>query len=139
MDFITQGLFGAAAGEAVCGHKLGRRATLWGAFGGLLPDLDVLASSLMGPTAHMTFHRGPPHALWVGPVGGSLLGYRLYFSGLLHDLYRVIALLCYLFFFSGLLHDLYRVIAFLGHLLFFSGLLHDRFLVLALPAGVCVY
>ncbi len=78
MDFITQGLFGAAVGEAVCGHKLGRRATLWGAFGGLLPDLDVFASSLMGPTAHMTFHRGPTHALWFGPVVGTMLGYAVW-------------------------------------------------------------
>ena len=30
MDPVTQGLLGAAVGQAVYGHRLGRKAALWG-------------------------------------------------------------------------------------------------------------
>ncbi|MGD8803873.1 MAG: metal-dependent hydrolase, partial [Gammaproteobacteria bacterium] len=41
MDSITQIALGAAVGEAVAGRQLGRRALLWGAICGTIPDLDV--------------------------------------------------------------------------------------------------
>ena len=41
MDSLTQLTFGAACGEAILGKKIGRKAPLWGAVLGTLPDLDV--------------------------------------------------------------------------------------------------
>ena len=41
MDSLTQLTFGAACGEAILGKKVGRKALIWGAILGTLPDLDV--------------------------------------------------------------------------------------------------
>ena len=40
MDSLTQIALGASVSEAVMQNKVGRRATLWGAICGTLPDLD---------------------------------------------------------------------------------------------------
>ncbi len=77
MDTLTQGLLGATVGQACCGRSLGRRAVVYGALGGLLPDLDILAG-LSRPLGEFLYHRGPTHALWVGPVVGPLLGYAMW-------------------------------------------------------------
>ncbi len=73
MDTLTQGLLGATFGQACFGHRLGRRAVVWGAVGGVLPDLDLVASAT-GPMGEFLYHRGPTHALWFGPVVGTALG-----------------------------------------------------------------
>jgi inner membrane protein len=62
LDSLTQLTFGAACGEAVLGAKVGRRALLWGAFLGTLPDLDVLIP-LGGPVDDFVYHRGFSHSL----------------------------------------------------------------------------
>ena len=41
MDSLTQVVLGSAVGYAVLGNKIGRKAALWGAALGTLPDLDV--------------------------------------------------------------------------------------------------
>lgn len=63
MDSLTQLTLGAAAGEAVLGRKVGRKAALWGAILGTLPDLDVLIP-LGDPIKDFTYHRGASHALF---------------------------------------------------------------------------
>ncbi len=78
MDTVTQALLGATVAQAGFAHKLGRRALWWGALGGLLPDLDVLAIATHGPFAEFRFHRGITHALWFGPLLGPLLGYAVW-------------------------------------------------------------
>lgn len=75
MDTATQAMLGAAVGQVAFSHKLGRRALVWGAVGGVLPDLDVLASLATGPFGEWIHHRGTTHALWFGPVVGPLLGW----------------------------------------------------------------
>ena len=55
---------GAAVGEAVLGRRIGRRAALYGAVLGTLPDLDVLIP-LGDPVADFTEHRGFSHSLFV--------------------------------------------------------------------------
>lgn len=75
MDTITQAVLGAAVGQAVAGPVLGRKALVWGALGGTLPDLDVIAGALTGPWGRLIWHRGPSHALWFGPVVGPMAGY----------------------------------------------------------------
>ena len=78
MEPITQGLLGAAIGQAGFARSLGRRALGWGALIGMLPDLDVIAAPLHGGFGEMIYHRGTTHALWFGPVAGSLLGWCLW-------------------------------------------------------------
>ncbi|HEX9619511.1 MAG TPA: metal-dependent hydrolase [Polyangiaceae bacterium] len=77
MDSITQAVLGAAVGMASA-PRLGKRAAMWGAVGGVIPDLDVFAAAPFGPWARLEVHRGSSHALWFGPVVGSLFGYTLW-------------------------------------------------------------
>ena len=62
MDSLTQLTFGAACGQALLGHKVGRRALAWGAILGTLPDLDVFIP-LGGPVNNFVYHRGFSHSL----------------------------------------------------------------------------
>jgi len=62
MDSVTQLVFGAACGEAVLGQKVGRKALVWGAVLGTLPDLDVFIP-LGGPVNDFVYHRGFSHSL----------------------------------------------------------------------------
>ncbi len=78
MDSLTQAVLGAAVGQAAFGHRLGPRAARWGALAGLLPDADMLATLVLGPEGEYLWHRGPTHALWFGPVVGTLLGWALH-------------------------------------------------------------
>jgi inner membrane protein len=73
MDPPTHGLLGAAIGQAFFGRTLGRRALVWGAVGGMLPDVDVVMTAA-GPMGEWLYHRGLTHALWVPPVAGTILG-----------------------------------------------------------------
>jgi len=75
MDTVTQALLGAAVGQTAFSHRLGRRAVVWGAVGGVIPDLDVLAIAVQGPFAEFRYHRGITHSLCFGPVVGPLLGW----------------------------------------------------------------
>jgi inner membrane protein len=78
MDTVTQALLGAAVGQAGFSHRLGRRALVWGAVGGVIPDLDVLAIAVDGPFAEFRYHRGITHSLFFGPVVGPLLGWLMW-------------------------------------------------------------
>jgi inner membrane protein len=54
---------GAAVGESVMNNKVGRKASLWGAICGTLPDLDVLIP-YGDPVRDFTFHRAESHAFF---------------------------------------------------------------------------
>ncbi|MCP4077080.1 MAG: metal-dependent hydrolase [Gammaproteobacteria bacterium] len=64
MDSVTQLLLGAATAEASAGRQIGRRAALWGAVCGTLPDLDVLVP-LSNAISDFTYHRSASHSLLV--------------------------------------------------------------------------
>ena len=64
MDSLTQLALGAAVGEATAGRQVGRRALLWGAILGTLPDLDVLIP-LGDAVSDFTYHRSASHSLLV--------------------------------------------------------------------------
>lgn len=64
MDSLTQAVLGAALQGAVLGRIQGRRALLYGAALGTLPDLDVLIR-YADPVSQMTFHRGFSHSIFV--------------------------------------------------------------------------
>lgn len=64
MDSLTQLALGAAVGEATAGRQVGRRALLWGAVLGTLPDLDVFVP-LGDAVRDFTYHRSASHSLLV--------------------------------------------------------------------------
>jgi len=69
VDSLTQALLGASVQGALLGRWQGRKALLYGAALGTLPDLDVLID-YGDPVAEMTFHRGFSHSLLVlGALG----------------------------------------------------------------------
>ncbi|MEM1244457.1 MAG: metal-dependent hydrolase [Pseudomonadota bacterium] len=74
MDFITQGLLGAAAAQAIFVKQLPKHAWKVGAIAGMLPDLDVFIRSSTNPAIFMTYHRHFTHSLVFIPIGGLLAG-----------------------------------------------------------------
>ncbi|WP_144633415.1 metal-dependent hydrolase [Bordetella genomosp. 13] len=64
MDSLTQAVLGAGIQGAVLGRMQGRRALLYGALLGTLPDLDVLVR-YADPVSSMTYHRGFSHSVFV--------------------------------------------------------------------------
>jgi inner membrane protein len=64
MDSLTQIVLGGAVGYAVLGNKVGRKAAIYGAILGTLPDLDVFLP-YAGEVEAFTYHRGFSHSLLV--------------------------------------------------------------------------
>lgn len=64
MDSVTQIALGAAVGEAVLGRRVGRKAAVWGAICGTVPDLDTFVP-LQDPVAAFTYHRSYSHSLFM--------------------------------------------------------------------------
>lgn len=64
MDSITQAVLGATIQGAMLGRSQGRRALLYGAALGTLPDLDIVIS-YADPISVMTHHRGFSHSVFV--------------------------------------------------------------------------
>ena len=84
MDSLTQLTLGAAVGEAVLGKKVGNRAMVWGALGGLLPDFDVFARFFTDEITALAFHRGFMHSILFSIIMAFILGWLaewLYRSG----------------------------------------------------------
>jgi inner membrane protein len=77
MDTVTQLTLGAAVGEAVLGKKIGNKAPLWGAFFGVVPDLDVLVSPFVTEVQSLAIHRGITHSLFFCFVAAPLFGWIL--------------------------------------------------------------
>jgi len=64
MDSITQALLGATVQASLLGRWQGRKALLYGAVLGTLPDLDVVID-YGDAIADMTYHRGFSHSLFI--------------------------------------------------------------------------
>jgi len=77
MDSLTQIVLGAACGEAVLGKKIGNKALLFGAIGGTIPDLDVIANFLTDTVTAVELHRGFSHSIFFSilfaPIFGRLI------------------------------------------------------------------
>lgn len=67
MDSLTQAVLGAAIQGVGMGRYQGRKALLYGAALGTLPDLDVLIR-YADPVSAMTHHRGFSHSLLLLPL-----------------------------------------------------------------------
>jgi inner membrane protein len=74
VDSVTQAVLGGAVSYAILGRRLGRRAAIYGAALGTLPDLDVLID-FGGPIENMTHHRGFSHSFFVQGVLAPLLAW----------------------------------------------------------------
>ncbi len=79
MDSLTQITLGAAVGEVVLGRKVGNRAMLWGAIGGTIPDLDVLANLVTDDMSSLAFHRAITHSFTFAFLAPVALGYLLHY------------------------------------------------------------
>ncbi len=64
MDSVTQAVLGASIYGAAMGRWQGRKALLYGAILGTVPDLDVVLD-YGDAVANMTYHRGFSHSLFV--------------------------------------------------------------------------
>lgn len=78
MDLITQTVLGAAVGEVVLGKKAGNKAIMWGAVGGLFPDLDVLIAPFFSEVDGLFVHRGFSHSIIFAFILAPLLGWLIY-------------------------------------------------------------
>ena len=78
MDSITQASLGAAVAHAAWHKPLGRKALLWGAFFGMLPDLDIVFFPLLDDVQQLYWHRGESHSIFFVLIGGALLGALLW-------------------------------------------------------------
>ncbi|MDJ0802908.1 MAG: metal-dependent hydrolase [Desulfobacterales bacterium] len=76
MDSLTQLTLGAACAEAVIGKQVGRKAIVWGAVLGTLPDLDVFIP-LGGPVDDFVYHRGFSHSLILLAVLSPLIAWLI--------------------------------------------------------------
>ncbi len=76
MDSLTQLTLGAACAEAVIGKQVGKKAILWGAVLGTLPDLDVFIP-LGGPVNDFVYHRGFSHSLFLLAVLSPLIAWLI--------------------------------------------------------------
>ncbi|CAO5681550.1 MAG: hypothetical protein NEHIOOID_00350 [Holosporales bacterium] len=82
MDLVTQGLLGATVGYAVSEKKLGHKKALgWGAFFGLLPDVDVVFKYFSThPMAQLFYHRGITHSLFFAPVLAFFIAFYMQYK-----------------------------------------------------------
>ena len=75
MDLITQGILGAAVGQVGFQRTLGRKALVYGAIIGMLPDADVLVRLSSDMYAEMLHHRGITHSLFFAPLIAPIMGW----------------------------------------------------------------
>jgi len=78
MDPLSQAVIGASASQAMNRSTRAIVAGLFGALGGMAPDLDVLIRSSTDPLLFLEYHRQFTHALIFIPIGGSICGLLLY-------------------------------------------------------------
>lgn len=78
MDLLTQTVLGAAVGEITLGKKAGNKALIWGAVGGLIPDLDVLITPFFNEVDGLFVHRGFSHSLIFSLLLAPLMGWLIH-------------------------------------------------------------
>lgn len=72
MDSITQGVLGAAIGEAILGKEKGNKGAIIGAIVGTIPDLDIIFYLFYDKLEMLSIHRGFSHSI-VFSISGALL------------------------------------------------------------------
>lgn len=77
MDSLTHAAIGACLGELTIGHKIGKRALLWGALVSNAPDIDVVCYLWMSPTQALLAHRGVTHSIFFNILLAFFLAFIL--------------------------------------------------------------
>jgi inner membrane protein len=72
MDIISHALLGSATGFSALSAKLGRKALLLSAAGGMVPDIDFFLRPFADPALPGELHRHFTHSLVFVPVGGLI-------------------------------------------------------------------
>jgi inner membrane protein len=75
MDSITQGVLGAALGEAILGKKMGNKGALVGALLATIPDLDVFLYLYYDKLEMLSIHRGFSHSILFSILGAIALAF----------------------------------------------------------------
>jgi len=81
MDSLTQAILGAVTFAAVKDKEIGKKALLFGAFAGTIPDLDVLFAPFFNDVAFISVHRSFSHSILFALLFGGIMGeifFRLY-------------------------------------------------------------
>lgn len=78
MDPVTHGLIGASASLSFADKDQTYFATLLGAAGAMLPDLDILIDSASDPLLQLEFHRQFSHSFLFIPVGALIVAALLW-------------------------------------------------------------
>ena len=76
MDSITQIALGISVSETVMQNKVGRKASLWGAICGTLPDLDVFIP-FGNVIKEFTYHRAESHAFFYMAIAAPILAWLI--------------------------------------------------------------
>ncbi len=77
MDSITQGVLGAAIGEAILGKKIGIKGAIIGAIIATIPDLDVILYLFYDKLDMLSIHRGLSHSIAFSVLGAFLIAFVL--------------------------------------------------------------
>lgn len=77
MDSITQGVLGAAIGEAILGKKIGNKGAIFGAIVATVPDLDVILYLFYDKFDMLSIHRGFSHSIVFSILGAFLIAFAL--------------------------------------------------------------
>lgn len=69
MDSLTQAALGASVGHLCWGRQIGRKALLFGAIVGTIPDLDIVIYPLLDQVERLYWHRGESHSIFFIMMG----------------------------------------------------------------------
>jgi inner membrane protein len=75
LDSLTHIVLGAAIADLSTGRRLGKRALLYGAVIGTLPDMDVAVGAFMSDIDKIIFHRGITHSMLFWMVMAPVCGW----------------------------------------------------------------
>jgi inner membrane protein len=75
LDSLTHIVLGAAIADLTTGRRLGKRAMLYGAVLGTLPDMDVAVGAFMSDIDKIIFHRGITHSMLFWMVMAPVCGW----------------------------------------------------------------
>lgn len=77
MDSITQGVLGAAIGEALLGKEIGNKGAILGAVVATIPDLDVVLYLFYDKFEMLSIHRGFSHSIAFSILGTLFISFTL--------------------------------------------------------------
>lgn len=106
MDSITQGVLGAAIGEAILGKKIGNKGVIVGAIVATIPDLDVILYLYYDKFEMLSIHRGFSHSIAFSFLGAFLITFVLSKSRWMQDVkFNTLLLFTWLCLFTHMLLD----------------------------------